>query len=381
MKTVSAGFKKYVISYTPPSKPSKRFVSLDFMRGLIIILLLLQSAGIYKQMYELSENNSLGMFFLQFFPHQWNGLRFWDLIQPAFMFMAGVSLAFSLNKHRNTGLPWLTSFRKIFFRCFWLLFFGVLDHAVQPHGLSFELWNVLAQMSFTTMVAFLIYRLSNKSQVAIAIGILFLTEGLYRFTNIPGFSQPFTDQHNFGNYVDLLIMHKTNSEGWTAINCIPTAVHTIAGAMTGKLLLSSRSKKIRPMIIAGIICLLAGYLLDWTHITPIIKKIATTSYTLASLGWCLLALGLFYWRIDQNEHKDHLLFCTVVGKNSLFIYLFIEIVGAQWFNGYVSTITNGLLGMVNVPQVTSIFITSIVIFFLYWGLCYFLYCKKIFFRV
>ena len=32
-------------------------------------------------------------------------------------------------------------------------------------------------------------------------------------------------------------MNKINPGGWVAINCIPTAVHTIAGALAGKLLL------------------------------------------------------------------------------------------------------------------------------------------------
>src|SRR5690606_23281751 len=117
-------------------------------------------------------------------------------------------------------------------------FWGVLDYAVRKDGLSFELWNVLTQLSFTMLVAFFIFRLSVKTQMIICAGILLLTEALYRFTNVPGFDQPFTDQHNFGNYVDLLLMNKINRGGWVAINCIPTAVHTIAGALAGKLLLS-----------------------------------------------------------------------------------------------------------------------------------------------
>ena len=61
--------------------------------------------------------------------------------------------------------------------------------------------------------------------------LLVLTEIVYRFTQVTGFDQPFTDQHNFGNYVDWLLMRKINPGVEVAINCIPTAVHTIAGAM------------------------------------------------------------------------------------------------------------------------------------------------------
>ncbi len=121
-------------------------------------------------------------------------------------------------------------------------------------------------------------------------------------------------------------MNKINTGGWVAINCIPTAVHTIAGTMAGKLLLQTR--KVKWLIIWGVITLFTGYLLDMIHITPIIKRIATTSFTLASLGWCLLALAFIYWWIDIKDHKKNLSFFTIVGMNSLFIYLFFEIVAA-----------------------------------------------------
>src|SRR5205814_3144191 len=188
--------------------------------------------------------------------------------------MAGVSMAYSLNKQWTSGVSWSESFRKILKRCFWLFFWGVLDYAVRPQGLSFELWDVLTQLSFTTLVAFLIFRWSTTAQIGVCIGLLLLTEILYRFTNIPGFDQPFTDQHNFGNYVDTILMNKINRDGWVAINCIPTAVHTIAGALTGKLFLSNRKDKMKPLLTLGTICLITGYGLDIAHITPIIKRIA-----------------------------------------------------------------------------------------------------------
>src|SRR5258705_5297182 len=281
---------------------SERLLSLDFLRGLIMVLLMLESIHLYDQLFELSEGSSIQPFFLQFFHHPWNGLRFWDLIQPGFMFMAGTALAYSLHKQQQQGVPWGDSLRKVLKRSALLFFWGVLDYAVRPGGLSFELWDVLTQLSFTTLVAFLIFRWSSTSQLAFSMGLLLLTEILYRFANVPGFDQPFTDQHNFGNYVDLLLMNKINSGGWVAINCLPTAAHTIWGAVAGKLLLSEKSgsEKIRRLIIFGIIALALGFGMDAT-ITPIIKRIATSSFTLASGGWCLLGLAASYWWIDVKN--------------------------------------------------------------------------------
>lgn len=360
---------------------SKRLQSLDFLRGFIMVLLALEAAGLHRILINNSEGTWFNNIAIQLEHHDWNGLRFWDLIQPCFMFIAGTAMAYSIHSQRAKGATWSQSFKKALKRSGWLFFWGVLDYAVRKTGLSFELWDVLTQLSFTMLVAFLIFDLSATTQIIICVGILLLTEVLYRFTNVPGFDQPFTNQHNFGNYVDLLLMNKINKGGWVAINCLPTAVHTIAGSLAGKLLLSNDAQKVKKLVIWGIICLVIGFGLDWLHITPIIKRIATSSFTLASLGWCLLALAFCYWWIDIKYHRKYLFFFTVVGMNSIFIYLFFEIVGSRWFNDYVSAVTDGLMTMAGFPQLLMDFITCFTIFGLEWGLCYFLYKKKIFFRV
>lgn len=364
------------------TKPSstQRLLSLDFLRGLIMVLLMMGSTGIYDFLDERTAGQGVNAFFRQFVHHPWNGLRFWDLVQPSFMFMAGVAMAYSLEKQWSAGVSWNTSFKKALRRSFWLFFWGVLDYAVRRDGLSFELWDVLTQLSFTTLLAFLIFKWRPLYQVIVCAGLLLLTEVLYRFTTVPGFDQPFTDQHNFGNYIDLLLMNKINNGGWVAINCIPTAVHTIAGALAGKLLMKG-TNKIPQLIGWGIACALIGSGLDWSGITPIIKRIATSSFVLASLGYCLWFLALSYWWIDIRGHRKHLLFFTVVGMNSIFIYVFFEIVGSRWFNGYITDLSNGVTGRFIHSLTFQAIIAAICIFTLEWLLCYFLYRKKIFFKL
>jgi len=383
----------------------RRLASLDFMRGLIMVLLALESTALYEHFFKASENTVLNSFFLQFFHHPWNGLRFWDLIQPAFMFMAGIAMAYSLHHQKQKGITWNSSFIKVVKRSGWLFFWGVLDYAVRPGGLSFELWDVLTQLSFTTLVAFLIFEFSALFQIIFSIGLLLLTEYLYRGTHITGFDMPFVDQHNFGNYMDTVLMHKINAGGWVAINCIPTAVHTITGALVGKLLLGTETKiekeninqkeiankeitnkeegllKIKIILIFAMACLVLGYGLDYLGVTPIIKRIATSSFTLASLGWCLIGLAICYWWIDILDHKKYLLFFTIVGMNSLFIYLFFEIIGARWFNEYITQMSTSLLNMLHLPIIIVQVGSSLTIFALEWSICYFLYKKKIFFKI
>jgi predicted acyltransferase len=361
-----------------------RLGSLDFYRGLIMVLLMLDSTGLYEHFVEMSTPGSfLYSLSIQFTHHPWHGLHFWDLIQPGFMFIAGVAMAFSLFKQTANGVPWNKQFSKALKRSGWLFFWGVLDYAVRGNHLSFELWDVLTQLSFTLLVAFLIFRWKTRYQLLFSVGLLLLTEILYRYTNVPGFSQPFTDQHNFGNYVDVLLMNKINPGGWVAINCIPTAAHTIWGAVAGKWLLTlpdSKSKLLRIFIFAAVI-LLIGFGLDWTGITPIIKRIATTSFTLASGGWCLLALGFLFWWIDILKHKRFLNFFLIVGMNSIFIYVFFEIVVSRWLGEYLTIIVNGILSPIELSKMSILIIASLVIFAVEWYLCYWLYKKKIFFKV
>lgn len=361
-----------------------RLASLDFYRGLVMVLLMFEASGLYEYALTLSKPDSfIHSLSIQFDHAQWHGLHFWDLIQPAFMFIAGTAMAFSLTKQTAKGSTWRQQAIHAFRRSWWLFFWGVLDYAVRGNHLSFELWDVLTQMSFTMLVAFLIFRWKPGYQILFSIGLLILTECLYRFTNVSGFNQPFTDQHNFGNYIDVILMNKINPGGWVAINCIPTAAHTIWGAVAGKWLLTQPDvkNKIKPIIILAIVTLIVGYGLDITGVTPIIKRIATSSFTLVSGGWCLLALAFLYFWIDVLNHKKFLRFFTIVGMNSIFIYLFFEIVVHRWLFDYSNTIVNGVISPTGLSQNGIMIISALTLFMLQWYLCYWLYKKKIFFKV
>lgn len=361
-----------------------RLVSLDFYRGLIMVLLMFEASGLYHQLLKVTDEGSIAhTIATQFTHHQWHGLRFWDFIQPRFMFIAGVAMAFSLTKRTSKGMPWQQQFKHALRRSWWLFFWGVLDYAVQEDGLAFELWDVLTQLAFTMLVAFLIFRWKISYQILFSFGLLVLTEFLYRGTGIPGFDQPFVNGHNFGNYMDLVLMNKINSGGWVAINCLPTAAHTIWGAVAGKWLLSSSeiNRKLMRIGIFALIIMALGYALDISGITPIIKRIATSSFTLVTGGWCLLALVFLYWWIDLKQHQKLTKPFIIVGMNSIFIYLFFEIVVNHWLRDYSNTIVYSLMGYARINESTTVITAALILFGVQWYLCYWLYKKKIFFKV
>jgi predicted acyltransferase len=227
-------------------------------------------------------------------------------------------------------------------------------------------------------------RYSAKVQIGVSLALLLVTDLLYRYFSLEGFNQPWTMDHNFGSWMDLVLMGKLNNGGgWVAINCIPTAAHTIWGVVAGQLLMKdiSHERKFKTIIIAGAVALIVGFGLDLSGVTPIIKRIATSSFVFASGGWALVGLAISFWLIDMKEYKKWIFPFTVVGTNSIFIYMFYQTIGHQWLNGFVAIFTNGMLGWTGISEFVIRVFTCLSILAIEWGLCYWLYKRKIFFRI
>ena len=359
---------------------NKRVLSLDLMRGIIMLLLAAESCRLYEALHHRFPNNQL---VVQFFHHPWHGLHFWDLVQPAFMFMAGAALYLSYTKNLQKGISWQQNFKKIAIRCFRLLLCGVGLHCVYAGKLVWELWNVLSQLAVTTLIAYLIIRLPFRIQLLISLCLLALTEVLYRYSNVPGYDQPFVDGHNFGNWMDQILMGKINTDGWVAINFIPTAAHTIWGVLAGKLLMTSQKAqhKISYLFAVGVAALIVGYALDFSHVTPIIKRISTSSFVLVSGGWVLWILAAIYWLSDVKGYHRYAWIGTVAGMNAIFIYLFFETVGAQWFNGFIDIFVGGFARGIDISASAAAVVSAFATLVAEWYLCYWLYQRKIFFKL
>ncbi len=363
------------------NKSSQRLLSLDVFRGLTMFLLMGEAARVYASLSTASEGSWLHHLMIQFHHHPWDGLRFWDLIQPFFMFIVGVAMPFSYKSRLSRGDRHATIQNHIFYRCFLLFLFGTGLHCVYSHKLVWELWNVLTQLSFTILLAFFLMRSSWKLQIGASLLLLVLTEILYRLYDP---AAPFVKDANFGSYLDMILMGKINNGGgWVTVNCLPTAAHTIWGVVCGQLLLSDRSaeQKLRYFLIAAATGLVTGYLMHFLQITPIIKRIATSSFVLASGGWAILVLGLFYWWVDLKGNPIGVRFFSIVGMNSIFIYLFAETVGHQWLGGFTKTFNHGFLGLLGLPEMALDITNALLVWGIMWYLCYFLYKKSIFFKI
>jgi predicted acyltransferase len=365
------------------SQKVQRLLSLDFYRGLIMVILILGETGIFTKLNHAFNNPFTFFLATQFVHSKWHGLHFWDLLLPSFMLIAGTAMAYSYKRQQQLMYSWRQSFLKALKRSFWLLFWGVLIYAVRNQQLNLQFSNVLTELSFATLIAFLIIKWSPLWKLAVSMLCLLIPELLLRCTHVPGFDQPFVDQHNFANFLDLVLIQKINKGYGTTLNILPSAAFTIWGLMAGQLLLSHKMVKEKTTYLYGfgLLALLSGLALDVTGLTPILKWIASTSFILVTGGISLMLLATFYLRVDIQKKQRHILFFTIVGMNSIFIYLFYNFFGSKWMNHYLDILCSGLLNLIHIPVAIGTVISCLVVFSIEWWLCYFLYQKKIFFKL
>jgi predicted acyltransferase len=366
------------LAETSPLKD--RFLSLDFFRGLTMFLLIGESTLLYEHLRDPGLGGTLlhaiGM---QLDHHAWAGLRFWDLVQPFFMFIVGVALAFSVAKREQRGESRSRITRHVVVRSLVLLVLGWALYCIGPGRITFRFQNVLAQLAVTYPIAYFLMRRRPRTQIAWSFGLILLTEVIYRVFWVAGYNQPFVPDHNFGSWVDMLISGELSSGHWVSFNAIPTAAHTIWGVLAGRWLMSGRPprKKIAVLAVLGAAAVAAGFAL--TAVSPMIKRICTSSFVVAGGGFCLLALALSYWVIDVRQLRTWAVFLNIVGMNSLFIYLFTESGGTSWVIRLVRPFTMGFAGWTG--TLPAEIVTSLAAWAVLWSMCSWLYRRKILIRI
>jgi predicted acyltransferase len=359
---------------------SERLFSLDFFRGLTMFLLIGESTHLYARLVDPAlQGTLLHAIGTQFHHHPWNGLRFWDLVQPFFMFIVGVAMAFSVAKRERHGDARARITRHTVVRALLLLFFGWALYCIGPGRITFRFQNVLAQLAVTTIIAYFLMRRKPRTQILASFGLILLTELLYRLFWIPGYDQPFVPGQNFGSWVDMLISGELSADHWVSFNAVPTAAHTIWGVLAGQWLMGGRApgKKVALLTALGAVGVGAGFAL--TAVSPMIKRICTSSFIVASGGFCLLALALSYGVIDVLRLRRGTVFFSIVGMNSLFIYLFTESGGTAWVIRLVQPFAAGLFGWAG--RLPSEVVTSLGAWTILWAMCFWLYRKKILIKI
>lgn len=365
---------------SPPCYIENRLLSLDFFRGLTMFLLIAGTTKLFKHMVDPSLEGTVIFMIGQQFQHaQWEGLRFWDLVQPFFMFIAGVAIPLSVKKRTDKGASRGQILKHTCMRSLALLFFGIMLVSIGAGEITLRYQNVLCQLAFTYLVTMLLIRRSVTTQIIVSISVIFLSDLTYQLFPVGGFNLPYVADQNFGAWVDMLISGQFSSGHWVSFNAIPTTAHTMWGALAGALIISDRAwqQKLKILIGAGLVLLVIGYGLS--PFIPIIKRICTSTFVLTSGGWCLITLAISYWLIDIKGTGNWPRFFAIVGSNSLFIYLFAHVGGSDLIYRIVLPISRLLFSWIS--ETAALVTNGLATWLLLWYLCYWLFKRKIFIKV
>jgi len=154
----------------------------------------------------------------------------------------------------------------------------------------------------------------------------------------------------------------------------------LLGLFAGQWFRSAAPKiPIKRFLIAGALLAIAGLILHFTGICPIVKRIWTPAWTLFSGGICFLFLAGFSWIIDVKSQRKLAFPLVVVGMNSIAAYLIAHL----WEDFIVNNLHINL-GY----QVFRIFGASleplmlgITVMLIYWLILYWMYRKNLFLRI
>jgi predicted acyltransferase len=157
---------------------------------------------------------------------------------------------------------------------------------------------------------------------------------------------------------------------------VPAHCLAIMGAFAGDFLRSDwkESKKIKFLLLSGLVCLGLGHL--WGLHFRISRHLWSSSFILVSGGWAFLFMTFFYWIIDVMKYQKWAFFFKVIGINSLATYLLY-----YFFDFYHASRLIFYGFYAPVPEQWHKVIEAIGALILVWLVLYFLYRKKVFLKV
>jgi predicted acyltransferase len=324
---------------------------------------------------------------------EWEGFRFWDIIMPLFMFMAGASMPFAFSKYLAQGSRF-SLYKRILKRVVLLWIFGMMCQgnllALNPEKL-YLFSNTLQAIAMGYLISAIMFiHLNLRWQIITSAGLLLVYWALLTFVRIDGFGGGnFTPDLNLAEYIDRVVLGRfrdgvTITENgldfgkyrytWI-VSSLNFGVTVMTGVFAGQIMKSGipKLKKVQWLAVGGVAMIIAGQL--WGLQMPIIKKIWTSSMTLHSSGICFLLMALFYYLIDYKDFGKYLNWLKIYGMNSIMAYMLYMILNFNSISQSLFFGTEQFLG--DYYRVLLRLANVSIIFLILWVM----YRRKIFLKV
>ena len=314
---------------------------------------------------------------------EWHGFKFYDLIFPLFLFLAGVSMPLSFANRLARGDTKAQVTRHVIVRGLILVFLGMLYNGI----LEFDwpnprLPSVLGRIGLAYLFAGLIVLNTNwRGQLIWIAGLLVGYWAALKLIPVPGFGAGNLEPgKTLTDFIDRLLipgqLYQGDRDPEGLFGTIPAIGTALAGALTGQFLKNENHTgyfKTAAMALVGVACL--GLAQLWNLYIPINKNLWSSSFVVHCAGCSLLFLALFYLVIDVWQFRRWAFFFVVIGMNSILIYL------ATNFVDFAHTTHFFFDGVLRHTGEFKPLLWSIAVVMVEWLLLYMLYRKKIFLRV
>lgn len=394
----------------------QRLRSLDAYRGLIMIMLAFIGfglGGMASQQLEVHPESAVWSGIKYQFGHvEWVGCALWDMIQPSFMFMVGVAMAFSYAKRKRLGHSYVRMLGHAMWRSVVLVLLGVFLSSNWSPSTNWSLANVLSQIGLGYTFVFLLWGRGIPTQAIMGVVVLVGTWALFVWypesgidiekgatevgvesewaqEHLEGVSPAWHKNANVGHVVDVWLLNLLPREepfeyqrgGYNTTNFIPSIATMLFGLMCGELLRSNRSakRKLITLVVAGIAGLVVGQILNLTGVCPIVKRMWTPSWALFSTGWCCLILAALYDVIDVLGYRRWAFPLVVVGMNSIAMYFMFQLL-RPWASRTLK-IHLGQDLFLKCGEVYEPMLQHTLTGLFLWLICLWMYRQKIFIRI
>jgi len=298
---------------SPAAGERRRLVSLDALRALSIGGMLLVN------------NHARAGTPPEWLSHApWEGLRFADMVFPAFLFVAGVSLAFSFGR-RAVQHP-VRVWAHFLFRVVALVGIGLaLNHFT--YGDPLRIPGVLQRIGLALLLAAPFARLKPGWILSVALVLLVAHSAALLWIVPPGAPDPaLRSLEALPRWIDHTVfgvehLHPSGFDPEGLLGVLSSAGQVLLGAALGRVL-HERPRDGRWLVYLGVISFavfVAGWALD--AYVPVVKRLWTASFVLVTSGGTALVLLGLYAVGDWLRGERLIAWLTPLGRNALAAYV------------------------------------------------------------
>jgi predicted acyltransferase len=310
----------------PETAAGNRIVSVDALRGFDMFWIM-GGEIIFKSLDNIFHSPATEFINTQLEHVAWLGFRFYDIIMPLFVWLAGVSIPFSyarrLGRDNSRAHLWPHIIRR--FIILW-----ILGMAVQGNLLNYDIYriklysNTLQSIAAGYLIAsvFVLY-LSVRMQFLSTLTLMLIYWFIMAVVPIPGIGAGlYNPQENMALFIDKFILWKFQ-DGTTytwILSSLNFGATTMLGVAAGYMLKSEirGMRKVLHLTVVGILLIILARI--WHPVHPIIKHIWTGSFVFFAGGICFLSLALFYLIIDELKFQRWARAFVIIGSNSIVAY-------------------------------------------------------------